>query len=1771
MKIIAIFLLSAMICLSQTREPVQQKLELKGSLTYLSDTIAPFKLDKYLIFWQWGGSRKMTKSLLVNQANVVTYWGLHASDYADSISLFVQSSYNITVNGTNYIGNLWSHCGYDNSIMFTKSLQYDPSLFIDSNNIYKLNIRPDDNQKCVFGFLRKVGTSSRNFNDSIYRWVIGSATAANTVVLENPWPSNLLTYKEGSEQIIYTPRDTTSADTLRIQQTALLNIDINNNFSGKRYYLSINLRRGQGNLGQTDTQVLKIEVPFVYNNNGIMTDGMAVFDSIPNDTIGRYYSLPKNRGNVCKLKGAGISGSNSIIITKKMLPPTSIDNSDITISGFIDFSKHITNNYPLKEKDVAGSAANGRIEDLKIKVTYLGGGSIAIKDIKFETVNARTMFHSYYDTLIMAGVQKDIKMIEDTAYSNRGITIGRFATHVEGSPIHWGSERYFNKLIGDLSTGERGIYLPLHYNHYVGVVDAWYGTNQLAANVSVPYSRKKYDNELTTSQKTLGLINGYNGYHDSAADKSSYETYLAFYNYSNSTFYSLPITYFLEHSNLSDTNNLAAYVGSMSYGANNWRISSLANWEGYLYRNYLQPINQGLIFSNIKWWSQEFTLNAIDTLNGSPYKFFQTDRPYTAEELRQHCMTSLILACKGIGYDGPDTYSGNRIYTRMYDFLNIQAEKRDSLERLSDIDFLNSELAGSDFFRDSNEICNLNAHIYPLDTIGKYLDRPAKKIYYGRRSQRMELLKIHQYIRNIEDTLKNFRLQCWLAKGYKRWYSQSPDLTSYELGKYIDTNDIRTQEIYSGQPEGTSQWRYQDSSFYDLTVLKDVSTSANPDVFYIGASNRRTSPLILENDTLRFYTGSEFDDRCDSGGLKLDGVFEDSTYWRDKYWRKEGCRIITLPFDYKDTLNPNQYCLLKVQELKAYDSVLSSDPWWKKDKFNRYIDTIIGMDNDLAVKFQPGDSKIFRIEIIRPQTQTGNLDFSNQTKLVSHPIINSNGTLNDSLIMYHLTYSKKVPKAGNPSIIQNRIYYVGSEPIKKDVASNENIVWRQPIDLSNNIRYTGNQVRYLNSDPNYFDDCLYPSIVARKAGNNLKVYVVFSVAKMDTLTCGSYSCDNDSTCYDLINPIAEAILTYTVSAYPPLISKNIIVPRVSGYLQSNYPEVNGTPIIAATNNYNYYAWSDLYCGIGVNYKLPNDSLFRPSTTKYLKYDSMGTISSTLHPSFDNYNEPVYSSNACPLVWYEYIDFLNLPGQPGTSYYVPRRIIYTELYINQNNIYNILPNLPSGYPVQNNCLKISDNSNENVMPVVLRKWNIPNGPFSPLEYYDQIFWESKKYFSTPNEKSDLNYRALYSDYWVGNGSLTSTKYITTFLNILGGSQSENLLQPNITTGDSRFGYHSLNYPNNLTNSFNILNFKDYYAPSSSNQILQMDYTSHSLFSQGNILRLGIPFLKVAEGNLSHLSKNWDYNRNSDNKMWRNRRIMESTNLIDSLSNKSLAPNARYFYRGADDDKVSEAFVGFIESYDRRFKYMINIPKVDENPIGLILPYQEFTDSVGYTDYIEVPTDSIYSEWFHVQDVATLNYKLIFADTILSNLYVQKQSTGDLIEIPRPEDFESDMCFMVYLLINGENDNYRLLLIKNAPKLVYEERLYVGNVDVQATFYAKGNSSQSKFIDLGGKKVNETNNIEITAYPNPSSDILYFTANLPATEYLNKRYVKSKINYTLTNSIGKVVTKKEGYPGDVIQFNTSELPNGMYIIQALTDIYNSNHYKNLNGYKSIIIRH
>ncbi len=90
---------------------------------------------------------------------------------------------------------LYTHCHFDTSRVFGKSLSYDPTLYIDPNDPYKLNIREGDPQNPIFGFLNRRG---RVLNDplNVYysKLMIDSLSLINEVVLSEPWPSKMMYY-----------------------------------------------------------------------------------------------------------------------------------------------------------------------------------------------------------------------------------------------------------------------------------------------------------------------------------------------------------------------------------------------------------------------------------------------------------------------------------------------------------------------------------------------------------------------------------------------------------------------------------------------------------------------------------------------------------------------------------------------------------------------------------------------------------------------------------------------------------------------------------------------------------------------------------------------------------------------------------------------------------------------------------------------------------------------------------------------------------------------------------------------------------------------------------------------------------------------------------------------------------------------------------------------------------------------------------------------------------------------------------------------------------------------------------------------------------------------------------------------------------------------------------------------------------------------------------------------------------------------------------------
>lgn len=127
---------------AQDFEPNQRTFTIGGiSGKYLDKTNSYFDINNFTLGWQWGDEYKISKVFKMNQKDL-------SSNNADNINpntnLFIRSGYQ------EY--SFYSHCDFSKSHIYGKSLKYDPTLYIDPNNVYKLNKREGDPSNPIFGF-----------------------------------------------------------------------------------------------------------------------------------------------------------------------------------------------------------------------------------------------------------------------------------------------------------------------------------------------------------------------------------------------------------------------------------------------------------------------------------------------------------------------------------------------------------------------------------------------------------------------------------------------------------------------------------------------------------------------------------------------------------------------------------------------------------------------------------------------------------------------------------------------------------------------------------------------------------------------------------------------------------------------------------------------------------------------------------------------------------------------------------------------------------------------------------------------------------------------------------------------------------------------------------------------------------------------------------------------------------------------------------------------------------------------------------------------------------------------------------------------------------------------------------------------------------------------------------------------------------------------------------------------------------------------------------
>ncbi|MFH1052739.1 MAG: metallophosphoesterase [bacterium] len=1667
-------------------EPIQKQFIIGAipDTTLINSEHPDFDIEGMVFGWQWGGNIHLTRAMNMNQT--------HYSDATIDLDEIPDSSY--VIRGTD---GIWANAGNGTNAMQAMGIQYEPALKITNPGSFKT--READSADPVFGF--RYIHDDVGFTDTTI--ILIDSICSGEVVLKNIWPGDTKeTIHRGSSH------------------------NTNPESNGKKFYIDMQVKKHDifNNTADGDS-VLQVKVK--YKKNGSSTWNDIKFSQIPyggNLEWGtflrydeKYTSLDEYRGKFRNL------------IHSDSIPHTDIDSIakfDTTLQDTVmyydttQYHTHIDSSLYVEDKMlpfmcepimlsgyfVCDGLKNPIIIDSKndsldIEVTYLGNTDIEIDWIRLVTPHARRLLLGEFDSLIVANTQRDL---DSLTKNDKGLKAIRFYTRDEIGTSFWLACRYYNRLVGNLGTTEEdGAYDSL-FRYYVGAKERWINMGSPGRRVAAPFLYTTDDDNITFPKYAygLGLGPGYNGINRNDVLTSGYETFIC-RNGDSTASYAYTMKF------LDTIQNLIEYRKKIEY------MYMKSSFQGYLesvaYRDFVQ--DKKFLYSGDIWWHHELlgcnfdTVQDVTVENGLYIKAGDANRQKTGEEFRSLIMSHILKGAKGLLFDRDRAHDSFIDDYKCWTGLMAYG-KEDIIDSVTDNGIIYSDSIGGDFVI-NNDPNGLDKHI-PLSTIADSQHVSIDRIYVGQKSTRVELKHIIDYCKENENTLMNLQLQAWFGKGYKTWYNQHGDYNDSILKNFVslDTADwkLRRTAVYDSTLFLTEEpW---DSAFFDVTLLRDKRQSMDT-VFYIGIQNRRTDPLILypgldiepmiENNYMRFLTTAEFYDSCNESKN-----LESYARMRELYLRRLGCREITIPFNFLNTIKTQNKCMLQIAELGGDLYLQDTSKWfWRSPVYYKYIDTTIWEDKDLVVRLLPGEGKFLKVTVLRGDNNiSGYLEHSNQTKIVAHPILD--GERETDSIRYHSVYFKKVNDSC--ALSPYGIFYRRSSILDGGCSPNELINWENEIYLSYNIN--GECIFPWSYDTL---SCDHPSIIVRKKDDStLYAYIVYDCLPYKTPSICGY--------------IVESILEVN-GGTASLISTHAIGSYDGAENDSSERKIEwGTPVVNASANGNYYAWSD---SIKFSQDNPNDfegivigyrSLNSPN---YCLEDSAISWNGgkPRHPSVNPYSLIDEGENECALVWQEEFDNRDNifctrlkydENNNKITYYFPKNRYYTSTYLNFNQDSTIIH--------INNLY-----NNNNTYPVIYRSLDF-------LDYYS-IYWQSDP------DKVGWNMR-------IGNGQIyfkgnsQNQMYNARVPNLI-WSPIYNLSQPNVSQGfddtlsqGEHIYYHMLGFLNN-NNIFEVgrvpqmISFDNSFSKTSFESLWQVS--------------------DISSGYQPHLSSNKDYL--SFNEKWKNRRIFNT----DSQSNVNIETSNRDLYRRTENEVNYEGYAGFASN---TFYYYVGYASIDGEDLSWNLPYYEVIDSLNRKYYEPYNGDSIYTDYFNVAPLTTADIDfMVYANNATSTtIGLEGHPSYTFTVLPIPQNTtDSTGTLLQYTFVNMLNTEYRLIFINHDSTAEYNEELVIGGLPVGDTILAKRGENYGGriIIDLETgqtRKLTEAGKMELKVFPNPAKDEVFVTVNYPVKYMLENSDNINKAKVRLFSITGEKLYEFLVRPGETIRIPTTEFTQGLYFIQA-----------------------
>ncbi|MCX6152522.1 MAG: hypothetical protein NT007_00020 [Candidatus Kapabacteria bacterium] len=1129
------------------------------------------------------------------------------------------------------------------------------------------------------------------------------------------------------------------------------------------------------------------------------------------------------------------------------------------------------------------------------------------------------------------------------------------------------------------------------------------------------------------------------------------------------------------------------------------------------------------LYSGKPWWHY-FCVSENDFIGN--YLKFELHGHTCGEEFRMELWQSICQGSKGIGNDmsavkidtsyKKDTF-GNGFYNACdqsyYD--NALITPNDSL--IKQLIYTNYDGVGEDYlslpisYHNGSDALNFGDYI-DFDSTAKHWGVPKDRLYIGRRSLRTESYKLFSYLKtpDVDSTIMKLRLCSFYNKGIRNWhgwdiarFGDNDPLTKfisydYENIIYSNPNDpkpntlpsqyIKSRPIGRINSNGTPFYEPFDSSFFMISMLRDSSDqNATSNEIYLGLQNKRTSPLFIYNDTVRFFSSAEFDDSCGIGYPNYSSSY--TSTWKPYFWKRGGARELSIPFNYTSS-NPSEYCLLKVQELGANDSTLNAQPWRQAAYYHR-VDTVIGQDKFLTVRLLPGEGKILKVTVLhQPSTIKASLNYQNQRKLVAYPIYKA-GQATDT-VRYHLAYHWSVSNDSNV------VAYKRSAKIwmKSDT---ENIKWEPAIVVSKNFTFCDTVTHSFSSIT-----CQYPSIVVRPAPNGVeRAYII-------------YNCYYNATSNNLhlVLSVIDSVNSDTIRQLKKtVVYSDICIPAI---------DFNkwGIPSIGQLYDKNIITWNDP--AFGIRYAtIDLDSLCDIVVSSgVLKFNE---VASCYNPSVSTYSRSSNMERECGLIWREH------DAEESSS----DNIIYTR--ITDSLFHRLPPNMAVYYPyyqynVDTTLVKLTDQAVLNACPVIYRGIEPDVTPIKATR--DYMAWEEFGPLATDLCNPPIATNQISTMYITNIDTLPDVYQLgfCSYYNSLG--------TPEVTQGDFIKNSPGSFIPN-LSDRAAILEYTEYDVCGVwHNLITNWQIGYYNKFDNG--------WQHLAHnGSMQHLAARPKFLDTNGGDWWTNRRVYQDDNYA---INTAINVSSQMFYKqNVNNEAIPLRFLGY---KDKKHKSTLSEMFIDDKKIKFDLDYlfPELCDTCHQkrNRNKENFTDSILTQWFKVDEHSILELMNQGYDDIHGHFYVQKKSTLSSQKIFIHKSTDSTLVHLHFDLVNGQGDEYRLLFIRKGKKVLFTDNI----VFTPSPFKENANKlsiTPQSIVYLNETHITDKNDLGLSIFPNPADNILYLKAYLPQSA-LYSDHENTKIKVKIVSALGSEMFVQEVKPGQTIAVPTADFPVGAYFIRA-----------------------